>query len=537
MGSSATFAQRRHVRPVLTFLCSFLAVALLVALVPKASAAGPEVGLYSGREIVKGPGENDPRPAELGVRFTVRTSGSVLALRFYKTSKNVGKHTGSLWSSSGTRLARVTFTNETASGWQIARLSKPVAILAGRTYVASYHTDTGHYARLEGAFAGGATLGKSTMRATAGVYRYGSSGYPRRTWHSSAYFVDALFVPSSNTLPTPKASATATISPAATASATRTAPASPTASTVRATRSTSPPTATPSMIPTQATSPAKFPDASNTGARGTLTAYTGPSNVTVNGTVIEGKQINGRLTIEADNVIIRNSRITSDDWYGLLNNGRNTLVEDSTFNGPTRTASVADYAGTLTARRIDVSGGQDGVRLARNSVLEASYVHDLSSREDDHNDAVTADGFTGVRIIGNTILNENTQTAAVWIGDPRYAASEVELRGNLLGGGGYTIYAGHGALTVADNQFTTRYFPRSGYWGPAAYWTSDSGTWTGNTWADGSKAGRLNGNGMSGVDSCIWHHGTSIAARAGNCYKGERWVLQLAEHVILPGHW
>ena len=196
MGSSGTLAQRRHMRPVLTF-------AVLVSCGCFARRPGPHGGRSRSRSrhllrsgIVNGPGEEDASPVELGVRFTVSTSGSVVALRFYKTSKNVGKHTGSLWSSSGTRLARVTFTNETASGWQIARLSKPVAILAGRTYVASYHTDTGHYAQLEGAFAGGATLGNSTMRATAGVYRYGSSGYPRRTWHSSAYFVDALFVPS-----------------------------------------------------------------------------------------------------------------------------------------------------------------------------------------------------------------------------------------------------------------------------------------------------------------------------------------------------
>jgi hypothetical protein len=151
MGTSGTFAQQRYARPVLFSLCSFLAALLLVGLVPKqAAAAGPEVGIYAGQEIVNGPGEDDRSPVELGVRFTVSTSGSIVALRFYKTSRNVGKHTGSLWSSSGARLAHVTFTNETASGWQIARLSKPVEIVAGRTYVASYHTDTGYYAQLEG---------------------------------------------------------------------------------------------------------------------------------------------------------------------------------------------------------------------------------------------------------------------------------------------------------------------------------------------------------------------------------------------------
>jgi Domain of unknown function (DUF4082)/Right handed beta helix region len=482
MGTSCTLAPQRYTRPVLILLCSFLVVALLVGLVPKAAAA--EVGIYSGLEIISGPGEDDANAVELGVRFTVSTSGSVVALRFYKTSKNVGEHTGSLWSSSGRLLARATFTNETASGWQITRLSKPVAIVAGRTYVASYHTDAGHYAQLERAFAGSAMLGNSTMRATAGVYRYGPSGYPRQTWHSSAYFVDPLFVPSNKTSSTPTVSANYTASAGGTANTISPTPTLTPAETVTAT-----PTRTPSGT---ATAPV-FPDASNTGvpAGTVLSAYSGPMTITAAGTVIEGKQINGRLTVNAANVTIRNSRITSNDYYGLLVYAKNLLIEDSIVDGAPETASIASYeSGQLVARRINVSGGQDGVRLSSNSVLEASYIHDLSSRADEHNDSVTADGYTGVKIIGNTILNKNGQTAAVWIGDPRYGDSSVELRGNLLGGGGYAIYAGPGSSVVADNKFTTRYFPRSGYYGPVTYWESNSGTWTGNIWADGPNKGR-----------------------------------------------
>ena len=53
--------------------------------------------------------------------------GTVTAIRFYKGAGNGGTHTGSLWSSPGTRLATVTFTGETATGWQTAR-----AVAAGR---------------------------------------------------------------------------------------------------------------------------------------------------------------------------------------------------------------------------------------------------------------------------------------------------------------------------------------------------------------------------------------------------------------------
>ena len=72
--------------------------------------------------------------------------GEVTALRFYKGVGNTGTHRGRLWTATGTKLAEVTYANETASGWQEAKLSTPVAITAGQTYVASYHAPNGGYA-------------------------------------------------------------------------------------------------------------------------------------------------------------------------------------------------------------------------------------------------------------------------------------------------------------------------------------------------------------------------------------------------------
>ena len=73
------------------------------------------------------------RSAELGVRFRSSRTGKILGIRFYKTRGNRGRHTGTLWSSKGRKLARVRFKKETASGWQRARFTRPVAIKTGRT--------------------------------------------------------------------------------------------------------------------------------------------------------------------------------------------------------------------------------------------------------------------------------------------------------------------------------------------------------------------------------------------------------------------
>lgn len=141
----------------------------------------------------------DANAVEVGVKFRTSTSGYITGVRYYKSSANTGTHVGTIWSATGTPLASVTFTNETASGWQTQALAAPLAVTAGTTYVASYHTNTGNYSADTGYFAtSGVTA--TPLRALAegedgsnGVYRYGASAFPNQTWNSSNYWVDVVF--------------------------------------------------------------------------------------------------------------------------------------------------------------------------------------------------------------------------------------------------------------------------------------------------------------------------------------------------------
>ena len=142
----------------------------------------------------------DPSAVELGVKFQSSVSGYITGLRFYKSPSNTGTHVGSLWTSTGTRLATVTFTNETASGWQQMALPTPVAITANTTYVASYHTNVGYYSA-NSAYFSSAGFANPPLRALSnsesggnGVYRYGAtSAFPNQTWNSTNYWVDVVF--------------------------------------------------------------------------------------------------------------------------------------------------------------------------------------------------------------------------------------------------------------------------------------------------------------------------------------------------------
>ena len=141
---------------------------------------------------------NDPNPVELGVKFQAATDGEITGLLFYKGPANTGPHVADLWSSTGTLLATATFTNETASGWQQVNFAAPVAITAGTTYVASYHTN-GEYSADPNLFAAAQTNGPLTALSSSssggnGVYAYGGTSlFPTNSFNSTSYGVDVVF--------------------------------------------------------------------------------------------------------------------------------------------------------------------------------------------------------------------------------------------------------------------------------------------------------------------------------------------------------
>ena len=142
----------------------------------------------------------DTLPVELGVKFKADFNGSVTGIRFYKAAGNTGTHIGSLWTTSGTRLAQATFTNETDSGWQAVTFSSPVSVTPGTTYVASYFAPNGHYSATNFGLASAVDNGLLHTIPNAptgnGVYVYGaSSAFPSNTYNAGNYFVDVLFSP------------------------------------------------------------------------------------------------------------------------------------------------------------------------------------------------------------------------------------------------------------------------------------------------------------------------------------------------------
>ncbi|GIH47972.1 DUF4082 domain-containing protein [Microbispora rosea] len=157
------------------------------------------VSLWSDSATPDQASRNDPQAVVLGVKFQPAVDGVITGVRFYKGPQNTGTHTGSLWTADGQKLATVTFTNETATGWQRMDFPNPVAISSGTTYIASYHTTSGFYAMDRPYFTTQYTNGPLTAPADGasggnGVYAYSATDtFPSSTFRSSNYWVDVVF--------------------------------------------------------------------------------------------------------------------------------------------------------------------------------------------------------------------------------------------------------------------------------------------------------------------------------------------------------
>jgi hypothetical protein len=132
---------------------------------------------------------------ELGLKFRSAKAGQIQSIRYWKTPSETGTHVGKIWSSTGQLLASVTFTNETASGWQEQALATPLTIVANTTYVVSVNSN-GFYARTLDAFNNVVTSGDLSTVADGSNGVFGTPGtLPTQSNRNSNYYRDIVFSP------------------------------------------------------------------------------------------------------------------------------------------------------------------------------------------------------------------------------------------------------------------------------------------------------------------------------------------------------
>ncbi|HSX43541.1 MAG TPA: DUF4082 domain-containing protein, partial [Candidatus Saccharimonadales bacterium] len=178
-----------------------------------AMAATTTSSLWSTSTLPKTIDSGENGSIELGVRFKSNVAGYVTGVRFYKSALNKGTHTGSLWDKSGKLLASVTFTGESASGWQTANFAQPVSVASGTVYTISYHAPQGHFSINNNYFNkmaltnGHLTALRERSGQPNGVFTYtAGTSYPAQNGDGDNFWVDVLFSTSLlNSQPAPAA--------------------------------------------------------------------------------------------------------------------------------------------------------------------------------------------------------------------------------------------------------------------------------------------------------------------------------------------
>lgn len=221
---------------------------------------------------------------------------------------------------------------------------------------------------------------------------------------------------------------------------------SPTPTPSRTATPTIPPTTAPATSPPIVTTPPPTsppppvrPDASNTGVPAGMTLiHTSGRTITVPGTVINGEDIDGCLTIAADSVTIRNSRIRCSTEPINARTRAGVLIED--VEADCLFSPGTGMVGNFTARRVNIHGCENGMSLDGRNLVERSYIHDLYEQmipEIGHTDGIQV--FIGagspITIIGNWIENMTPDGTSAIIADDRFDL--LTISGNWLHANAY----------------------------------------------------------------------------------------------------
>jgi hypothetical protein len=222
--------------------------------------------------------------------------------------------------------------------------------------------------------------------------------------------------------------------------------------------------------------------------------------VTGKGTTLSGLSISGTLQVSADNVTVKNVKVTTGGNFGIsLTHTAGVTIAHSTISGLNATTGRVAYAiddvygdsagTTITAN--DISAFRTGVQISA-GLADGNYIHDPGYITGDHTNGFYVGGGTQpLTIQNNTIFDSLGQTDAINLDAPTPGpdapVANKTIKNHLLAGGSYTIYAGGSPtsnIVITGNRFGQNYYAKSGQYGPVVYFapTGTGSTWSGNIW-------------------------------------------------------
>jgi len=256
-----------------------------------------------------------------------------------------------------------------------------------------------------------------------------------------------------------------------------------------------------------------FPDASCTGWQHTgvkLKPQSGDIEVTEAGTVIDGIDLQGSITIKASNVTVKRSRIHGAYGVGTRDHTpyTNILIEDVELDGyvPAMNTDQLGLSGIdgdgITVRRANIHGFGSLIRTGYNFTVEDSWLHDNRGGTDltgqpTHNTALSAHYGRNLTIRHNRLScnagNHCSSAVSIYAKDAvPEGISHVDIEQNIFRtDDGPCLFAGHDTnggpnalasyMTVTQNAF----MPNDCGAGYVFHWgtTDDAGNSLHNVWS------------------------------------------------------
>ncbi len=215
--------------------------------------------------------------------------------------------------------------------------------------------------------------------------------------------------------------------------------------------------------------PRTFPDQDSTGVPDgvELTPSEGLT-ITEDGTVIDALAVDGRIVVDADNVVIRNTLVQyGGGLYPIEVKGgaSGVLIENVEVDNEEGTGIGILMSGSGIIRAANIHSGKIGMQIkADGVVVEDSYIHDLERMDGGHHDTIQIRSGDNVTIRGNNLQpyvesEDDPMNAAIQIGSLAGddQISNLRVIGNLMNGGNFTINGGGrgevDSARYAENEF------------------------------------------------------------------------------------
>lgn len=284
-----------------------------------------------------------------------------------------------------------------------------------------------------------------------------------------------------------------------------------------ATSSPPPPTQTSNCFAAPRSCGYPDPAAGNVGVPvGTTLTPSGSITVNTPGTVIDGLDVTGKIQINANNVTIKNTRVTQTgvsgqtgvQAIGIAAGVTGVSIQDVECrnSGVAIEACFATSAGaSWTLTRVYFHGCADCVETYGSGTVTDSYIITDLMQPGDHVEPIYVSGTGGlVSVKHSTLFNPQVQTAVLFV-DSYTGQAHGSISDSLIAGGGWTTYSGvdltnvrearclsaavsasNGGTACSGGADSHGYWPGGGYFGANTPCPPNMSTWSNVIWDDNS---------------------------------------------------